>query len=154
MNKIKEYIRDGRSPIPKKKVTSRVMSANKSKNTKPELLLRKELWKNNIRGYRLHWKKAPGRPDITFPKKKLAIFVNGCFWHRCPHCNLSLPKTNTEFWKAKFDKNIERDDEKIKLLKNSGWNFIVIWECMIKNDIFDAVNIINKEIKKYVDQSC
>ena len=81
MIKTKEYIRDGRSPVPKKEATSKVMSANKGKDTNPELLLRKELWKNNIKGYRLHWKKVPGSPDIAFPKKKLAIFINGCFWH-------------------------------------------------------------------------
>lgn len=148
---ISKYIRDGRSPIPKNEATSKVMSSNKGKNTKPEILLRKELWKNNIKGYRLHWRKAPGTPDIAFPKKKLAIFINGCFWHRCPHCNLRLPKTNTEFWKNKFDKNLERDIKKIQLLKNNGWNIIIIWECMIKNDILDCVNIIKKELKKYVD---
>ena len=151
MGMTKEYIRDGRSPIPQNEVTSKVMSANKGKDTKPELLLRKELWKNNIRGYRLHWKKAPGRPDIAFPKKKLAIFVNGCFWHRCPHCNLSLPKSHSEFWTEKFDKNIARDKKKIELLKNIGWKVLVIWECMIKNDILDSVNIIKKELEKYAN---
>jgi len=146
-----KYIRDGRSPIPKNEVTSKVMSANKGKDTKPELLLRKELWKNNIKGYRLHWKKVPGSPDMAFPKKKLAIFINGCFWHRCPHCNLSLPKSNTEFWKEKFDRNIARDKKKNELLKNIGWKVIVIWECMIKNDILDSVNNIKKELEKYAD---
>ena len=146
-----KYIRDGRSPIPQNEVTSKVMSANKGKDTKPELLLRKELWKNNIKGYRLHWKKVPGSPDMAFPKKKLAIFINGCFWHRCPHCNLSLPKSNTEFWKEKFDRNIARDKKKNELLKNIGWKVIVIWECMIKNDILDSVNNIKKELEKYAD---
>ena len=146
-----KYQRDGRSPIPKKEVTSRVMSSNKEKNTKPEILLRKELWKNNIRGYRLHWKKAPGSPDIAFPKKKLAIFVNGCFWYSCPKCNLGLPKTNKEFWKNKFDKNVKRDKKKIELLKTNDWNTIVIWECMIKNNTLDSVKIIKEEIQKDAD---
>lgn len=149
--KKKKYIRDGRSPIPIEEVTSKVMSSNKGKNTKPELMLRKELWKYNIKGYRLHWKKAPGRPDIAFPKKKLAIFINGCFWHRCPKCNLSLPKTNTTFWKDKFDNNVIRDKKKIELLKSNGWNVIIVWECMIKNNIFDAINVIKKELVKYED---
>ena len=145
MNKSR-YIRDGRAPIPTKEFTSKLMSSNKAKNTKPELLLRKVLWANGIKGYRLHWKKVPGTPDIAFPKKKLAIFINGCFWHRCPHCDLSLPKSNSEFWKEKFDKNIARDKKKIEMLKNIGWKVKVIWECMIKNDILDSVNIIKKEL--------
>ena len=148
-----KYLRDGRAPIPNMEFTSKLMSSNKAKNTRPELLLRKALWANGIKGYRIHWKKAPGTPDIAFPKKKLAIFINGCFWHRCPNCNLPLPKSNTEFWKEKFDKNIARDKRKIELLKNIGWKVIVIWECMIKNDILDTINIIKKELEKYADKS-
>lgn len=110
-----------------------VMSAIKDRNTKPELLLRKALWHSGLRGYRLHWKKAPGKPDIAFPGKKVAIFVNGCFWHRCPHCNLPLPKSNTEFWKEKFSKNVKRDVKKVMELEKKGWKTIVIWECEIKN---------------------
>lgn len=92
-----EYLRDGRAPIPDSEITSRVMSSNKGKNTKPEILMRDALRQIGIPGYRLHWKKAPGRPDIAYPGKKIAIFVHGCYWHRCPHCDLPLPKTNTEF---------------------------------------------------------
>lgn len=131
----KKYLRDGRAPIPKSESTSRVMSANKGKDTKPEVLLRKELFKNDIRGYRLHWKKADGRPDIAFVKYRKAIFINGCFWHRCPYCKLSLPKSNQEFWKSKFEKNTERDKRKIQALNNSGWKTLVIWECEIKKEL-------------------
>ena len=116
---MKTYVRDGRSPIPKKDTTSKIMSRIRGKNTKPEITLRKEMWKNDIRGYRLHWKKVPGRPDIAFPKRKVAIFVNGCFWHRCPYCNPPLPKTHIEFWKAKFYKNKERNKNKINDLQGS-----------------------------------
>lgn len=77
----KQYIRDGRAPIPEKELTSRIMSAIKAKNTKPEIMLRKALWFEGYSGYRLHWKKVAGRPDICYPRKKVAIFVNGCFWH-------------------------------------------------------------------------
>jgi len=79
MNRKKDYIRDGRLPIPNNESTSEIMSAIKDRNTKPELALRKELWLSGIRGYRLHCKKLPGKPDIAFPRKKLAVFVNGCF---------------------------------------------------------------------------
>ena len=142
----KEYVRDSRSPKPLNDSVSKVMSANKAKNTKPELLLRKALWKDGHRGYRINWKKVPGRPDIVFPSKKLAIFVNGCYWHRCPKCDLSLPKTNTKFWKDKFDKNIKRDRKKTNELLSLGWNVLVFWECDIKNNIKNSIMKFRKII--------
>jgi len=141
-----EYIRDGRAPTPKSELTSRVMSANVGKNTKPELLLRKALRKIGLPGYRLHWKKAPGRPDIVYPGRKIAIFVNGCYWHRCPHCALPLPKSHTEFWANKFRVNEERDAEKIRLLKADGWKTIVFWECEIKKDEMECAKIVKNSI--------
>ncbi|RGJ47829.1 very short patch repair endonuclease [Olsenella sp. AF16-14LB] len=114
--------------------TRHVMQANKSKNTKPELLVRARLREAGYTGYRLHWKKAPGKPDICFPGRRVAIFVNGCFWHRCPHCALPLPKTNVEFWKAKFERNRERDSRDNALLVQDGWTVIVVWECMLKKE--------------------
>ncbi len=89
VNSIRTYIRDGRAPIPKNEGTSIVMSANKAKDTKPELVLRKTLWKENLRGYRLH-PKIFQADRIIFSFKKTAVFVNGCFWHRCPYCKLAL----------------------------------------------------------------
>ena len=121
---------------------SRVMSSNKAKNTKPELRLRKALYADGVRGYRLNWKKVPGKPDIAFPGRKISIFINGCYWHRCPHCELPLPKTNTEFWKEKFDKNIRRDKKKEKELLDLGWTVLVFWECKIKTNIKDCINKI------------
>jgi len=131
----KEYLRDGRAPIPKSESVSRVMSANKSKSTKPEIFLRKALREAGIKGYRLNWKKAPGRPDIAFPGKRIAIFVNGCFWHRCPHCDYALPKTNTVFWENKFSKNKSRDKRKLEDLEKLDWQVFVIWECEIKKSL-------------------
>jgi len=143
----KEYVRDKRSPKPKNENVSRVMSANKAKNTKPEILLRQALWDNGLKGYRVNYKNVPGRPDIAFVSKKVAIFVNGCFWHRCPNCNLPMPKNNTEFWLKKFNANIERDKRKITDLENIGWKVITIWECQIKKDINLIVTILKSEIK-------
>ena len=143
----KDYSRDIRSPKPLNEGTSKVMSANKAKNTKPELLLRKALWHEGIKGYRLNWKKVPGRPDIAFPGKKIAIFVNGCYWHRCPKCNLSLPKTNTEFWKDKFDKNVKRDRKKSDELLSLDWVVLVFWECDIKSNFSNSI----QKIKKVLD---
>lgn len=124
------------SYIPKatNETVSKVMRSNKGKDTKPELILRKMLRESGHPGYRLNWKKAPGRPDIAYPGKKVAIFINGCFWHRCPYCNLPLPKSNTEFWNDKFLRNIERDDKKNKELIELGWTVIVIWECELKKN--------------------
>lgn len=112
--------------------TRHVMQANKSKNTKPELLVRQALRGAGMPGYRLHWKKCAGRPDICYPGRKIAIFVNGCFWHRCPHCNLPDPKTNVEFWQAKFARNRARDERNYKSLVTEGWTVLLVWECALK----------------------
>jgi len=132
MQNEKAYSRDKRSPTPKSATVSRVMSANKSRNTKPELALRKLLWASSARGYRLHWKKAPGRPDIAFPGRGLAIFVHGCYWHRCPLCAYPLPKHNTDFWQQKFSRNVTRDQTKTRQLETLGWKVITVWECQLK----------------------
>lgn len=128
-------VRLGVSPKATSQHVSKVMKSNKAKDTKPELVLRKALWSAGVRGYRLNWKKIPGRPDITFPGKKIAVFVNGCFWHRCPICDLPLPKSNIEFWKNKFTRNVERDKLKTQRLEDMGWTVLTIWECQIKKDL-------------------
>ncbi len=131
----------GSPPRAKNNNISKVMRSNKAKDTKPELAVRKALRANGLRGYRLHPKKIPGRPDICFIGKKVAIFVNGCFWHRCSYCKLPLPKTNREFWKNKFLRNIERDRLKQKRLIDGGWTVLTFWECQTKRDI---KNILEK----------
>lgn len=137
---LSKFLRDGRAPIPENESTSRLMSANKAKNTKPEITFRQALWNSGIRGYRLHWKKVPGKPDIAFPAKKIAVFVNGCFWHRCPHCQPPNPKAHSAFWTDKFAKNVVRDKKKIDLLIQNGWKVFVVWECQIKNSITELIN--------------
>lgn len=148
MNSVKKYNRDGRSPIPVNEITSRVMSANKAINTGPELLLRRYMFRIGIRGYRLHWKKVSGRPDLVFVKRKVAVFVNGCYWHRCPYCDPHFPQSNHDFWDAKFKKNIERDKKKIALLKEDGWHVLILWECKIKFDIKKQVRKIEQMIRQ------
>jgi len=117
--------------------TRHVMQANRSKDTKPELKVRAALRQAGLAGYRLHWKKAPGRPDICYPGRRLAIFVNGCFWHRCPYCDLPLPKSNVDFWEAKFARNRARDQRDYQLLLEDGWTVAVVWECRLKGERFD-----------------
>lgn len=114
------------------------MKGNKRSNTKPEQLVRERLRAAGLSGYRLQWKKAPGRPDIAYPGRKVAIFVNGCFWHRCPQCNPSMPKRNVEFWEAKFARNVARDQKALAELEEMGWRALTVWECDLKRDRIDA----------------
>ena len=112
---------------------SRNMSAIKSKNTKPEIAVRKILHSMGYR-FRLHRKDLPCSPDIVLPKYKTVIFVHGCFWHRHENCKYaSTPKTRQEFWNKKFKTNIERDLEIQENIKNIEWRSVVIWECETKN---------------------
>ena len=112
------------------------MQGNKRKDTKPELVVRERLRAAGLGGYRLQWQ-APGRPDIAWPGKKVCIFVNGCFWHRCPHCNPSTPKKNVEYWTAKFERNVERDRGNVEALQADGWRVHTIWECELKKKTLD-----------------
>ncbi len=128
---MEQYSRDKRSPSPSSEKASRTFRAIRAKDTKPELIFRKLLQTNGLKGYRLHWK-IPGRPDIAFVGKKVAIFVHGCYWHRCPSCGLRIPKSNSGFWQTKFEKNVERDRVKEELLKAEGWKVFVFWECDVK----------------------
>ena len=136
-------------PPPSSTGTTKAMRANKGKNTKPEMNLRKCLRSVGLSGYRLSYKKAPGRPDICYPGKRLAIFVHGCFWHRCPKCNLPMPKSNIGYWKEKFRRNKERDQRKRRELEKDGWKVLEVWECQLrKNQIKIA-----KMIKAYHRES-
>jgi len=112
---------------------SRNMSAIKSKNTKPEIAVRKLLHSMGYR-FRLHRKDLPGSPDILLPKYKTVIFVHGCFWHRHENCKYaSNPKTRVEFWNKKFKDNILRDIKNQERLKSLGLKSKIIWECETKN---------------------
>ena len=114
---------------------SRNMSAIKSKNTKPEIAVRKLLHSMGYR-FRLHRKDLPGSPDIILPKYKTVIFVHGCFWHRHENCKYATtPKTRKEFWENKFKANINRDNLNQANLLLRGWKIIIIWECQLKGDI-------------------
>lgn len=122
------------------------MSSIKGKNTKPELILRNFLWNNVLKGYRIHSKEIAGRPDIAYTKYKIAIFVNGCFWHRCPKCKPPFPNTHKEFWEKKFNCNVMRDRKIIDHLQKNGWITLVFWECEINQD----VNEIGKKISSLI----
>ena len=106
-----------------------IMSAVKSKNTKPELLVRSTIHRLGYR-YRIHVKGLPGRPDLFFSKRKKAIQVHGCFWHGHAGCRRAkLPTTNVSFWREKISRNVSRDQKNSRMAKELGMEYLVIWEC-------------------------
>lgn len=112
---------------------SRTMRAVKSRNTGPELIVRRATHRMGYR-YRLHRKDLPGKPDLAFPAKRKVIFVHGCFWHqhRCPR-GWRLPKTNRDYWIPKLRRNSERDIENQIRLREMSWDLLVIWECEVQD---------------------
>ena len=105
------------------------MSRIRSTDTIPEKVVRSYLHKKGFR-FRLHVKTLPGHPDIVLPKYKTVIEVRGCFWHRHPGCKIATtPSSNTDFWQAKFKRNVERDKRHAEELKALGWNLVVVWGC-------------------------
>jgi len=115
-----------------KETRSYNMSRIRSKDTKPELLVRRFLHKNGFR-YRLHVKDLPGKPDIVLPKYKTVVFIHGCFWHGHEGCKyFVVPKTRTEWWLNKIGNNTTNDLNSENQLKNAGWKIIKLWECEIK----------------------
>jgi len=110
------------------------MQQIRSKDTKPEMLVRRFLHANGFR-YKLHDKSLPGKPDIVLPKYRTVIFVHGCFWHGHKNCKyFKIPKTRTKWWTDKINRNLENDKKVIKLLKKDKWDVVVIWQCRMKNN--------------------
>lgn len=112
---------------------SEMMSRIGSRNTKPEMVVRKRLHAAGFR-YRLHARNLPGSPDIVLPKYRSVILVHGCFWHAHKGCrNFRLPKSNTDFWREKLVRNAERDTRQLKELQDAGWRTLVVWECATRD---------------------
>ena len=122
------------------------MSRIRSSKTEPELLLRSALWSRGLR-YRLKHPAAAGRPDIVFARRKLAVFVDGCFWHGCPIHGTS-PKTNRSYWSPKLQRNRERDIEVTTALKAAGWDVLRYWE----HEIYDALDVVARKIERAARQ--
>jgi DNA mismatch endonuclease, patch repair protein len=118
------------------------MQRIRSKDTKPELIVRSTLHKMGFR-FRIHKKDLPGKPDIVIKRLNTIIFVHGCFWHRHENCiEASRPKTNSEFWEKKIIRNIERDKKHWNELKKIGWNVVIVWECQLKNNYESNKNLL------------
>ena len=123
---------------------SKTMAAIHSKDTKPEVLLRKALWKMEVRGYR-KYPKIPGKPDLLFPRQKLIVFMDGCFWHGCPH-HLRIPKGNPDYWPSKIKRNMERDQEINQALEHMGFRVLRIWEHEVTTDIGGVIQLIKNTL--------
>ena len=115
------------------------MRANRASDSKPERALRHALRRAGYPGYRLNWRRAPGRPDIAYPGREVAVFVHGCYWHHCPRCHPNLPKSNTDFWARKFELNRERDARKRRELEAARWAVFEVWECDIRERLDDKI---------------
>lgn len=125
------------------------MSQIKGSNTKPEIAVRSYLHRQGLR-FRVNDKKLPGKPDIVLKKYSTVVFVDGCFWHRHIDCRFAYtPKSKMKFWESKFEKNIERDKQVNKLLKDLSWDVVRIWECETNDPekITKIITKIRKEIK-------
>lgn len=117
------------------------MSRIRGKDTRPETVVRKYLYSQGVR-YRIH-AKLPGKPDIVIGKRKLAIFINGCFWHAHQNCkDFRWPKTHDEFWRAKIEGNAQRDKKNYAQLREDGWKMLIIWECDVKRNKEKSLKLI------------
>ena len=113
-----------------KATRSRMMSAIRGRDTRPELEVRRLLHREGLR-FRLH-AALPGKPDLVFPKYEAVVFVHGCFWHRHPNCRYATtPASNQEFWQAKFNANVARDKRVVARLRREGWRVFTVWACRI-----------------------
>ncbi len=129
-----------------KETRSRVMSRIRSEQTGVEVAFRKYLWRKGWRGYRINFKGLPGKPDIAYIHKRVAIFIDGCFWHKCPRC-YTEPKTNKDYWIPKIQMNIDRDKQQNIILERLGWTVVRIWEHEIKEDIDACAEKVAKILK-------
>ena len=122
------------------------MSGIQSKNTKPEMLVRRYLYAQGFR-YRLHTRELPGSPDLVLPKYRVVIFVHGCFWHRHANCRFATqPSSNIERWETKFQINVERDARNVAALQAAGWRVLVVWECELKREPLHRLQRLAREI--------
>jgi DNA mismatch endonuclease (patch repair protein) len=137
------------------RITKQQRSANmraiKGKDTSLEIQVRKYLYHHGFR-YRKNVKELPGKPDIVLDKYHTVIFVNGCFWHHHYNCKLAvMPKSRTEYWTKKINKNVENDIKNTKLLEHMDYQVVTIWECEIKNAFEDVMKSVIEQIKNWDD---
>ena len=126
---------------------SEMMSRIRGRDTVPELIVRRIAHRLGLR-FRLYRKDLPGRPDLIFPRHRLAVFVHGCFWHRHDGCRYAYtPKSRIGFWTEKFAQNVARDQRNKKALQSLGWRVLVIWECKTRN-----AEIVRQYLQEHIEQ--
>lgn len=150
----RHYMSDTITPAQRHKCMSHI----RSKDTSPEKVVRKELWRRGYR-YRINDHRLPGTPDIVLPKYRAVIFINGCFWHGHKGCSKYVtPKSNVEFWKEKVAKNIARDELNAQRLDILAWTVITVWECELsKKNLSSTINRVEAELqeaKEKYEQYC
>ena len=128
-----------------KKQRSYNMSQIRGRDTKPELTLRKALWSRGFR-YRIK-SRLPGRPDIVLSSRKVVVFVDGCFWHKCP-IHYQQPASNVEFWRRKIAENVSRDERNSSRLCDDGWTVLRVWEHEVNNSLDDVLATIIHAVRR------
>jgi DNA mismatch endonuclease (patch repair protein) len=124
---------------------SAMMANIKGRNTRPEMVVRRAAHRLGLR-YRLHRRDLPGSPDLVFPRRRIALFVHGCYWHRHNGCKYAYtPKSNVEFWQKKFQTNVDRDIRVRQELEAGGWNVVIIWECETR-DSGTVTDVLTQEV--------
>jgi len=130
-------------------VRSRMMSGIRGKNTRPEVSIRKELFRRGFR-YRLHAKELPGKPDIAFPRYRAVVFIHGCFWHGHDCRLFKMPSTRVDFWKTKFERNRANDQMARETLLALGWRVATVWECSIKGRESKGIEAVADELERWL----
>lgn len=129
--------------------TAKSMRGNRGKDTRTELAVRRALWAAGLRGYRSNYRKLPGKPDIAFVGKRVAVFVHGCYWHRCPACSSGkVFKTNSDYWTTKLQENAERDIRNQAALEAMGFRVVTLWECEINRDLGGCVDRVKAAFRE------
>ena len=145
----KSTARDGGTDVLTPEQRRRVMSRIGSKDTKPEMLVRRGLHRRGLR-YRLHGVDIPGKPDMVFPRYRTVVFVHGCFWHGHGCSLFKWPKTRAGFWKKKINRNMDRDRKVLAALRVDGWRVLVVWECAIRLKRRTAVTGVLNDVEAFI----
>lgn len=136
-----------RRPPASSTAISKTMRATKSRDTGPEVALRKALWAAGHRGYRTNYKNLPGKPDIVYTKKRVALLIHGCFWHGCSKCsNFRPPKANANFWASKLSETRLRDNAAEIALAQLGYTVLTIWECEVRRELQRVLRFVSSHL--------
>lgn len=137
-----------RPPPASSPAATAVMKANRPRDTSLELTVRRALWARGVRGYRIAPRGIPGRPDVTFRRDRLAVFINGCFWHQhgCSASTSRIPKSNRSYWSLKFSLNKIQDSKKEEALRALGWKVVTLWECEIRSSVDACAETVKRAL--------